>query len=79
MVRFSHRTTNTEEKVRQLTTFRSPCDRCLRVRYLDKLTSLCATVTDEPKLLSEMDTCFEWARYYAVTDWGVMDDLEDAA
>lgn len=65
--------------MRQLTTFRSPCDRCMHVRYLDKETGLCVTVTTAPKMLTEMTTCFEWDRYYRATDWGVVDDLEDAA
>lgn len=51
----------------------------MHVRYLDKETGLCVTVTIAPKMLTEMTTCFEWDRYYRATDWGVVDDLEDAA
>ena len=46
---------------------------------MDQRTGLCVTVSKEPKQLSEMDTCFEWARYYAATDLGVLDDMEDEA
>lgn len=60
-------------------TFRSPCDRCFKVRFLDQDTGLCVKAPESTRVLAEMDTCFEWARYHAATDLGVMDDLEDAA
>lgn len=58
--------------------FIAPCDRCGDIAYLDVATGLCVH-TGDPVLLSEVTTCYEWARYYQATDRGVVYGLKDVA